>query len=404
MVHYRTYVIDADTKRVEDATDRHVLDISAIQSIKVVPKILEIVCRTTGMGFAAIARVTDDRWIACAVRDEIQFGLQPGSELPLATTICNEIRQTREAVFISNVANDDTFRTHPTPALYGFQSYMSMPIVLADGSFFGTLCAIDPRPAHVLRHDVVQLFQMFADLIALHLRASDGTAVASAESGTAELSEQFLTVLGHDLYTPLSEIAAGIGALRKLPLETRAAQMVRLVEGKILQMAGLVDDVMDFARGRLGGGLTLDRNADGLLETNLRLVIQELGSLWPDRVIWAHHTITEPVDCDGGRVAQLLSNLLQNALTHGQPTMPIRVQTGTRDGIFELSVSNSGSPIPSATMKRLFRPFSRGALPGQRGLGLGLYIASEIARAHGGTLVATSTPEETRFRFQMPGY
>ncbi|MDB5656255.1 MAG: histidine kinase, partial [Tardiphaga sp.] len=73
-------------------------DIAAIQRIDAVPRILEVVCRTTGMGFAAVARVTDERWVCCAVRDEIEFGLGTGGELKLETTICHEIRQTREAV------------------------------------------------------------------------------------------------------------------------------------------------------------------------------------------------------------------------------------------------------------------------------------------------------------------
>ena len=68
-------------------------DLAAIDRIQAVPTILEVVCRTTGMGFAAVARVTEERWIACAVRDDIEFGLQPGGELKLETTICHEIRQ-----------------------------------------------------------------------------------------------------------------------------------------------------------------------------------------------------------------------------------------------------------------------------------------------------------------------
>jgi GAF domain-containing protein len=98
------------------------------------------------MGFAAVARVTEDRWVACSVLDEIDFGLKAGGELRLETTICHEIRQTREAVVIDNFAEDHIYCKHATPAMYGFQSYISVPIVLANDSFFGTLCAIDPQP------------------------------------------------------------------------------------------------------------------------------------------------------------------------------------------------------------------------------------------------------------------
>lgn len=87
-------------------------DIDAIQRIDAVPRILEIVCRSTGMGFAAVARVTDGRWICCAVRDEISFGLQSGGELKVETTICHEIRQSGEAVVIDHVAEDEVYKGH----------------------------------------------------------------------------------------------------------------------------------------------------------------------------------------------------------------------------------------------------------------------------------------------------
>ena len=84
-------------------------DIDAIGRIDAVPMILDVVCRSTGMGFAAVARVTDDRWIACEVLDAIGFGLKPGGELAVKTTICDEIRDSREAVVIDEVAKDPVY-------------------------------------------------------------------------------------------------------------------------------------------------------------------------------------------------------------------------------------------------------------------------------------------------------
>jgi len=92
-------------------------DIQAIQAIDVVPTILDVVCRTTGMRFAAVARVTEDRWVTCAVLDQIEFGLEPGSELTLETTICHEIRQSGKPVIIDHVDQDPSFASHHTPAM-----------------------------------------------------------------------------------------------------------------------------------------------------------------------------------------------------------------------------------------------------------------------------------------------
>src|SRR3954469_1035457 len=97
------------------AADVFAGDLVAIARIGAVKKILEVVCHSTGLGFSAVARVTSERWVACAVRDEIAFGLEPGGELEVATTICHEIRQSGEAVVIDDATIDESFCNHPTP-------------------------------------------------------------------------------------------------------------------------------------------------------------------------------------------------------------------------------------------------------------------------------------------------
>ncbi|WHU01060.1 MULTISPECIES: GAF domain-containing protein [unclassified Sphingomonas] len=149
-------------------TDPYLADIADIQRIPEVEAILAELCECTGMGFAAVARVTSDRWIACQVLDKIEFGLNPGDELVVKTTICDEIRDSGQGVFINDVDADPAWRTHHTPALYGLKSYISWPIVRADGSFFGTLCAIDPASRSGLAALVPQM-EIYAALIAAEL-------------------------------------------------------------------------------------------------------------------------------------------------------------------------------------------------------------------------------------------
>jgi signal transduction histidine kinase len=393
--------------REQGMPDRVARDVAAVARIDAVPKILEVVCRMTGMGFAAVARVTDERWIACAVRDEIQFGLQPGGELKVETTLCSEIRDSGHELIIDDVAEDQIYCGHPAPAMYGFKSYISMPIFRANGSFFGTLCAIDPKPARLNTPETVGMFRLFAELIALHLDTQDRLAASEAAlvdaRETAELREEFIAVLGHDLRNPLSSINAGAQVLRHIVPDKQGAKVVDIIQKSVRRMAGLIDDVLDFARARLGGGLALGRNADEALGPTLEHVIAELRTAWPDRTIEAHIALAAPVYCDRARIGQLLSNLLANALTHGSPDGPVVVDAAVEGDTFELSVANSGDPIPAATMERLFQPFTRASAgPDQKGLGLGLYIASEIARAHGGRLHVTSSAERTCFTLRMP--
>ncbi len=137
--------------------------------------ILTEVCEATGMGFAAVARVTDDRWIACQVLDKIEFGLEPGDELEIKTTICNDIRSSGRRVVIDEVSADPAWRRHPTPMLYGFQSYASLPIVLTDGSFYGTLCAIDPGPRQLSPPAMIDRLEGYAQQISEVLSDAGGT-------------------------------------------------------------------------------------------------------------------------------------------------------------------------------------------------------------------------------------
>jgi signal transduction histidine kinase len=381
-------------------------DLEAISRIDAIPNILEVVCRTTGLGFAAVARVTEHHWVACAVRDEIAFGLQPGGELQVETTICDEIRNSGQLVVIDHAAEDEVFCNHPTPKMYGFQSYISVPIYRA-GQFFGTLCAIDPRPARLNTPETVGMFKLFASLISFHLDAQERLQISEAalldERETAQLREQFIAVLGHDLRNPLNAIFGGSELLAMMPLNEKAKPVVSLIQRSAARMAGLISDVMDFARGRLGGGLSMTRVMDANLETTLEQVIAEVQAAWPDRVILSEIALSRPVAYDSARISQLFSNLLANALTHGDPAGPVRVRARSDDNGFELSVANLGEPLSPATISRLFLPFSRAsAAPGQQGLGLGLYIASEIARAHEGSLEVASSPEETRFTFRIP--
>ncbi|GLS30954.1 GAF domain-containing protein [Mesorhizobium albiziae] len=382
-------------------------DIDAIQSISAVPTILDVVCQTTGMRFAAVARVTEGRWVTCTVLDNIDFGLKPGDELKVETTICHEIRQSREPVVINHVAKDGVFCGHPTPAMYGFQSYISMPIILRSGEFFGTLCAIDPAPAQLKNSKIIGMFKLFAELIAAHLDANSDVSKARSdlrdEREISELREQFIAVLGHDLRNPLASIDAGTKMLQRVPLDEKSRSVVALMQGSVLRMRGLIDNVLDFARARLGDGLNVEFDAESPLEPVLEQVVSELRSADIGREIQTDFRLTARVAVDHQRISQMVSNLLGNALTYGAENTPVHVRATTENGEFVLWVENTGEPIPDEAMRRLFQPFFRGKVrASHQGLGLGLFIAQEIARVHKGTLEAKSDEKRTRFTFRMP--
>jgi phosphoserine phosphatase RsbU/P len=249
-----------------------------------------------------------------------------------------------------------------------------------------------------LRTFSATLEKRVAEAVEAQLRSDSALTLQREE---AKLREQFIAVLGHDLRNPLASISAGIRLIQRSNVDERTGSVVLMMQKTVVRMASLIDNVLDFARGRLGGGISLTLSAQPL-EPVLQQVVDELQSSHPESVINTAFAFTKPVIADPVRIGQLFSNLLGNALTYGAKGEPVNV-VATTEKQFELAVCNRGTPISQAAMERLFLPFARGEVrPSQQGLGLGLYIASEIAKAHGGTIGVTSAPELTCFTLRMP--
>lgn len=380
--------------------------VDEIQAIGAVPKILETVAAMTGLGFVCIAHVTDDAWITCAVLDKLEFGLKPGDELDVTTTLCEEVRDTGRSVIIDHVAESTQYAGHHTPRIYGFQSYFSIPVFRTDGRYFGTLCGLDPKPIKLSDPVTVSTLHLFAELISKQLDAENRQQAArsdlSSERETAELREQFIAVLGHDLRTPLGSIALGADLLALKVADPALRPVVERIRRSARRMASLVDDVMDFTRGRMGSGIRLKLRRHDSVHLTLEQVIDEMRGLHPERVIAASIPDLLCLDCAPERLAQLLSNLLANALVHGNAGTPVHIDARHEDGTFVLSVSNEGQDLPPEVIAQLFKPYWRAtSRPGSEGLGLGLYIVDQIARAHGGKIDVTSSAGRTAFTFTL---
>jgi len=381
-------------------------DIDTISKIDAVSTILDVILKTTGMGFAVVARVTEQKWVACAVADHINFGLLPGGELELETTLCHEVRMFNEAIIIGHASMDQKYNSHHTPRMYGIESYISMPIVLKNGSFFGTLCAIDPSPASINNPHTIAVFKLFAELVSFHINAVEELKTSETslleERKTAELRDQFIAILGHDLRNPIGAISNAAQLLLRMPDQDRVNKLAHIIQDSAYRVKNLIDNILDFAKGRMGDGIDVKISIHQSLETELSQVIAELQLSHPERIITAQFKFIDPISCDGTRIAQLFSNLLANALIHGDKSAAINVEAFSEHGKFRLSVINAGYKIPKDKLNGLFKPFYRGnPNADSRGLGLGLYIAQEIAIAHGGVLKATSNDDETRFTLTL---
>lgn len=222
----------------------------------------------------------------------------------------------------------------------------------------------------------------------------------------ASFRERFLAILAHDLRQPLNVFAMGA--------ETLAAQDTpQLVREKVkghfdraaARMERMIGELLDFSRSRpQGGGMPITLH-DADLAVVVQDVLEEVRVAHPDR----HLTVQISGSCTGSwdadRLSQVVSNLLENALAHSPVDSAVAIAVTAGPGRVEIIVENDGPPIPDPVLGRLFDPFRRGAArrgKAARGLGLGLYIVDQIARAHGGDVSVASADGKIRFRVMLP--
>jgi signal transduction histidine kinase len=215
-----------------------------------------------------------------------------------------------------------------------------------------------------------------------------------------------LGMLGHDMRSPLNTIRMTASHLAAL----NAGEQVSVAAARLIRsgasMQALLDDLLDFNRTNLGLGLNIVP-----AEIDLRPVVadelEQLRGAHPHRRIELTATGDTRGRWDAARMQQLLRNLVSNAITHGSPTAPVRVTLRGEDAEVRLEVANSGPDIDASVLSQMFDPLERGPRRDdiqdpRGGLGLGLFIVREIARAHGGEVDARSEGGETTLAVRLP--
>jgi signal transduction histidine kinase len=256
------------------------------------------------------------------------------------------------------------------------------------------------------RHGTVtHVAVMFKDVTAEQLAREEVEAERDLLSRAAHFREQLLGVVGHDLRTPLAAIVAGVGVIlrhEELPpaVGTTAARIASAAD----RMRRMIADLLDFTQARLGAGLPVS-----LRETDLAPIVEQVGDEvaagHPGRVIESDVSGDLHGSFDPDRIAQLLGNLLENAMAYGPADDPVRVEARGEAAHLALAVENGGPELAPEDRAGIFDPFRRGEsarTATQRGLGLGLFIVDHIARAHRGSVSVTSAPGRTRFEVKLP--
>jgi signal transduction histidine kinase/CHASE3 domain sensor protein len=229
-----------------------------------------------------------------------------------------------------------------------------------------------------------------------------------ALNAALEFQERFVAILGHDLRNPLAAIDMASGLLAQRATkdgDTFAIRVLARVESSSRRMGRMIEQILDLARSRLGGGLRMSPSSMDLCAA-LEGIVSELRTAHPTRTI---HLRCAPLpgSWDRDRLEQVFSNLVSNAIHHGDADKPVRIEAREQGGEILVEVHNEGPPIPEEARAELFSAFRRGDKDSRTartaGLGLGLFISREIVVAHGGKLdVQTSSAEGTTFRVTLP--
>lgn len=286
-----------------------------------------------------------------------------------------------------------------------------MPLKRRDGSCFGTLCALDPLPSNLTEDDLA-IFHLLANLIGFELEADEIQRLRETQLKEFErigkLREQLMGVLGHDLRTPLNTITMAADLLSMSDeLAGNQGRLVGMITSNAGRMERMIGDMLDFTRSRLGEGIPIAPTAMDM-HTICRQVVESLRIASPTRLITLSVAGDGRGEWDPDRVAQVLTNLVSNALQYSPTEAPVAVSARDDNSAVILEVKNEGPPIPAEALAEIFSPFRRGVqdkggnLP-TSGLGLGLYIVAQIMQAHRGSVEVQSTSTEgTTFTAYWP--
>ena len=256
----------------------------------------------------------------------------------------------------------------------------STPLLDARGTVVGTVSALDDVSAQ--------------------------RAIDTEHARVAEFQQQMLAIVGHDLRNPLSAFVTGVDILKEaFPEDTQHGRLVRRLDSSSQRMTRMVEQLLDVTRARLGSGIPVARQ-ELELQPLIAAVVDELALAYPKATLELRPSGPIFGIWDPDRIAQVVSNLLSNAIQYGLVGAPIVIELGTTASDATISVANQvrGNPIAADQLAQLFEPYRRGPDRAHQsgGLGLGLYIVRELVRAHGGSIEVDSTPAGTIFQIRLP--
>lgn len=399
--------------------ENFIQDIADVQSITILPTILDVISQTTGLGFVAVARVTSDKWLTCGVLDNLNFGLNPGDELVVESTICHEVRQADKLVVIDHVDEDKLYCNHHTPIQYGFQSYISVPITTKNSTFFGTLCALDPAPNKLNNSKVIGLFTTYAELISFHLDAIEELRLKDIELKNKNFQLQsFDFVSSHDLQEPLRKIQLFISVINERGgnnLSKEIKKHFTSIENEAQRMRNILKDLLVFSEFKDANGQFENVNLNMVIENTRKRLLNSFSECQGQISVGDLPTV--PIISH--QIEQLFYNLFTNSISFKSDGCELvidvsgKVANGSEfenkdlnseQSYCEITVSDNGKGFDSKYNEKIFGMFKRlDSTERYKSTGIGLTIARRITENHKGYIVANSNINEgATFKIYLP--
>ncbi len=296
-------------------------------------------------------------------------------------------------------------QTHWAPLLrmQGSISEVKLEVLHSDGSTIPmVLNAIRHAEHGVMVHEIAAYVahdrdkyerELVQSRRRLEVLVAEATRLQADAKDRANFAEQMIGIVSHDLRNPLSSITMGAALLGRGDLSDSQQRVLSRISRASVRASRLIVDLLDFTQARLGSGLSVSLDLIDLHQ-GIAEHVDELALVYPGRAL--KHVRSGEGVClaDPNRMAQLVGNLVSNAMAYGQPDAPVTVASTVEATTYTIAVHNQGTPIPPETQAALFQPMTRGTTGGEgRSVGLGLFIVREIARAHGGSVSVQSTPQ-----------
>ncbi|WP_313157677.1 GAF domain-containing sensor histidine kinase [Sphingobacterium multivorum] len=389
-------------KENKDSISHLIIQIEDLPAIK---DILNTICLYTGMDLGLVTSHNGHQWIACAVKDSLGIGVKAGQQLELHYTLGDPVHDRHAPIIIPDIERCENEDWKRKLHAKGFKSYIAFPIVDNEGFFFGTLCTIDYKAVPIDTQRITPLFKLLSELITFHLdsiaKVRNAESLLGEELQYSKRRDTLLSVLGHDLKNPLSAVITLSQYLADKLENVKHKQTATLIYDSSYRMKALIDNILDFARSKLGAGIHLNKN---LVELDMVILqtLREIQTSAGDRKVLTYFGASRPVKCDHERMAQVFSNLIGNSVRHGSAEHKIVINSSIESDKFIFQIENDGDEIEPPIFKNLFKPFVRGKNKKEGGLGLGLYISKQIITAHKGEIQAKCIDGKVIFSLWIP--